>query len=82
MKREDFFDDDFFKQFKTDDELSDFLKDIQNNEIEKSKKSPIRKGWGFFYKKTIINTEFYSKGFDVYFFIFLDLDRAVLDPAL
>lgn len=35
MKREDFFDDDFFKQFKTGDELSGFLKEIQKRGIEK-----------------------------------------------
>jgi len=35
MKKEDFLNDDFFKQFKTGDELSSFLKTIQKRGIEK-----------------------------------------------
>jgi len=35
MKKEDLFDDDFLKQFKTGDELTSFLKEIQKRGIEK-----------------------------------------------
>ena len=35
METKDLFPDDFFKQFKTGDELQNFLKDLLNREIEK-----------------------------------------------
>jgi transposase-like protein len=35
MKKEDLFNDDFFKQFKTGDQLNSFLKDLQKRGIEK-----------------------------------------------
>ena len=35
METKDLFPDDFFKQFKTGDELQKFLKDLLNREIEK-----------------------------------------------
>ena len=35
MEKEDLFSDDFLKQFKTDEELNDFLKQLQKRGIEK-----------------------------------------------